>query len=855
MRSGSVMLFCVPLAMADDQPTVFAKGNMRLSWAVVLAGLTLVASRAVGANYVWVGGTGDWRNAANWTGGTGVPGTVAGDTVVVTNGQATLDGPLSQPLASLTVVDGGLVMTGLAYTLDVTAAPGTVTVGANGVVTIAETDWRASDAASTADAGLPWPMALSGRTVVVETLGVIDANGRGGRAAFSPLGLGADGDGPVGSSSCASINSTQAGASHAGWGGSFCGRTGTYGDPFRPSAVGTGGATRVGETNPGGNGGGRVALLGSQSIRVDGVVTANGQLPPNLNWGEASAGSGGSLLFITPQLEGTGELAAKGEGNSSGGRIGVVGVSTWPLASSLLVKLTSSSASGGAPGGTLGVTMRDGARHLRAVCNWRDAAMPITPAAWGATLSSFSGSGCQFDVGDGKVLEADVISLTDARAAFRVSLFLKANVVTLTRVASRAEGCTASPVGQTNGYHGGVSSLMPATGAPYGSVSAPSTAGSSFFCSGSPGGAVAVSARQTIVVDSLDVSGDPGLTGRQNDGRGGAGGSVWLAAPVVSVVNFASANGAPGTFGNAGGGRVVVAQSGDPLMVRPFLSASRGGSDATAGSVSTPVYLPQLVSDAGLLNPGVLQFQPLATPGLTYEVYLNEDLNLGRQVGVPVDTRGDPMLTFPASSSGVVDLSDAGLIDGRSYFWHVAAFDSVDSLVAASGFERFIKCPPGATCVFAPVDAGLVFPGRSDAGTGVSLADGGVTGAVAAPRFAASEVRLFDFGCTVSDSLDLAEGMGVTYRLEGAPEGLSIEAGDRDLSVKGALEPGPREVLAFDVVASNAGGEARVRVRARRVCNAVSQVGCACNSVPAPVLLFLLLLAMVRARRRSGPLS
>jgi hypothetical protein len=267
------------------------------------------------------------------------------------------------------------------------------------------------------------------------------------------------------------------------------------------------------------------------------------------------------------------------------------------------------------------------------------------------------------------------------------------------------------------------------------------------------------------------------------------------------------------------------------------------------------VYLPQLVSDAGLLNPGVLQFQPLATPGLTYEVYLNEDLNLGRQVGVPVDTRGDPMLTFPASSSGVVDLSDAGLIDGRSYFWHVAAFDSVDSLVAASGFERFIKCPPGATCVFAPVDAGLVFPGRSDAGTGVSLADGGVTGAVAAPRFAASEVRLFDFGCTVSDSLDLAEGMGVTYRLEGAPEGLSIEAGDRDLSVKGALEPGPREVLAFDVVASNAGGEARVRVRARRVCNAVSQVGCACNSVPAPVLLFLLLLAMVRARRRSGPLS
>jgi hypothetical protein len=178
--------------------------------------------------------------------------------------------------------------------------------------------------------------------------------------------------------------------------------------------------------------------------------------------------------------------------------------------------------------------------------------------------------------------------------------------LTLTRVASRAEGCTSSPVGQANGYHGGVSSLMPATGAPYGSISAPTTAGSSFSCSGSPGGAVAVSARQTIVVDSLDVSGDPGLTGRQNDGRGGAGGSVWLAAPVVSVVNFASANGAPGTFGNAGGGRVVVAQSGDPLMVRPFLSASRGGSDATAGSVSTPVYLPQLVSDAGLLNPGVL---------------------------------------------------------------------------------------------------------------------------------------------------------------------------------------------------------------------------------------------------------
>ena len=388
MRSGSVMLFCVSRAMADDQPAVFAKGNMRLSSAVVLAGLTLVASRAVGANYVWVGGTGDWRNAANWTGGAGVPGTVAGDTVVVTNGQATLDGPLSQPLASLTVVDGGLVMTGLAYTLDVTAAPGTVTVGANGVVTIAESDWRASDVFHTADGGLPWPMAMSGRTVVVETLGFIDANGRGGLAGFSPGGQGADGDGPLGSTSCANVNFSQAGASHAGLGAGFCGLTGSYGDPFRPSAVGSGGATRVNEPTPAGNGGGRVALLGSQSIRVDGVVAANGQLPPNLNSNEAAAGSGGSLLLITPQLDGTGELSAKGEGNSSGGRIGVVGVLNFPLPASLLVRLTSSAASGYAAGGTLGVTTRDGARHLRAVCTWREGRIPISPSWGGLPLTT-----------------------------------------------------------------------------------------------------------------------------------------------------------------------------------------------------------------------------------------------------------------------------------------------------------------------------------------------------------------------------------------------------------------------------------------------------------------------------------
>ena len=122
------------------------------------------------------------------------------------------------------------------------------------------------------------------------------------------------------------------GATYTGSGGSYGGRGGyisaylglAYGDPLKPTDLGSGGSSSGG--NKGGNGGGSIYINATNKIILDSQLIADGAngIAAAVDYG---GGSGGSILLYSYNLTGTGNLSARGgpsrNGNSGGGRIAV----------------------------------------------------------------------------------------------------------------------------------------------------------------------------------------------------------------------------------------------------------------------------------------------------------------------------------------------------------------------------------------------------------------------------------------------------------------------------------------------------------------------------------------------------
>ncbi|WP_233604970.1 IPT/TIG domain-containing protein [Corallococcus sp. AB030] len=110
------------------------------------------------------------------------------------------------------------------------------------------------------------------------------------------------------------------GGSHGGY-GTFVSTTGspipTYGDIQDPSDFGSGGSA-YSPTQKGGNGGG-VLWLNADSLRLDGVLQANG----NRVSADARGGAGGSIRLEVRALTGTGAVEAAGGAHGGGGRVAV----------------------------------------------------------------------------------------------------------------------------------------------------------------------------------------------------------------------------------------------------------------------------------------------------------------------------------------------------------------------------------------------------------------------------------------------------------------------------------------------------------------------------------------------------
>lgn len=118
--------------------------------------------------------------------------------------------------------------------------------------------------------------------------------------------------------------STNPGTSALGGGGGHGGRGGkqgtsvsgaTYDDPYSPSLAGSGGAVNWKYCTQGGVGGGVVHVCATNSIVVDGTVSADGQ---KASGDYAGGGAGGSVYLAAPSVYGasTGVISAKG-GNPS----------------------------------------------------------------------------------------------------------------------------------------------------------------------------------------------------------------------------------------------------------------------------------------------------------------------------------------------------------------------------------------------------------------------------------------------------------------------------------------------------------------------------------------------------------
>ncbi len=274
-----------------------------------------MAHVSLGAN-IWQGpANGDWFEPDNWS--AGVPG--PGATVLIDDGSVLLTNSTAA-LGSLTITNATLVMANWETVLDA----GAVNVNTGGVIT------------------LPAPFAEgdpSNRIHIicgdlhVATGGSLDADALGFVRPPQSGSTGVTKSGPGGGTY--SHTAPAPGAGHGGIGGITSGsRLGgvVYGDPEFPEEPGSAGGSS--NNTSGGHGGGAIRVYATGEIRIDGLVSANGQNGVNASRG-GGGGSGGSILLLANTFAGTnGTIQANGGGGGqsdglpvggggAGGRIGI----------------------------------------------------------------------------------------------------------------------------------------------------------------------------------------------------------------------------------------------------------------------------------------------------------------------------------------------------------------------------------------------------------------------------------------------------------------------------------------------------------------------------------------------------
>ena len=360
------------------------------------------------------------------------------------------------------------------------------------------------------------------------------------------------GDAGSGSSTLSALGYvTGGGGGHGGCGGS--GQSGAAGgnsyDVFTsPNMPGSGGGAGAGVAATSARGGGALELTVTGTLRMDGLISANGAVPTNEAGG---GGSGGGIYVNTGVLAGAGSFSANGAsgdlpngGGGGGGRI-ALRYSTNLFTGALLARGGPGFVAGGA--GAISLAGSSGAPSALIIDNGglSGANTPISaPAPYDLTISGgavvvpqFPGNNLTID----SLLVASNAVLTQASAG-RVYFTVLSNALVQSNASISADGLGYN-ASQRGPGAGTVASNGVGSGGGHGGMGG---AGAS----GAPGGATYDSSQEPALWGS---AGGVGSTLDTNLSQGG--GAIELTVGGTFTVNGnVSANGNAAVFPGAGGG-------------------------------------------------------------------------------------------------------------------------------------------------------------------------------------------------------------------------------------------------------------------------------------------------------------
>jgi len=429
--------------------------------------------------------------------------------------------------------------------------------------------------------------------IIIAGNGVLNANGAG---AASMLGTGVGNDTGGGYGGAGGDSSYLAPGGWA-WGNPSATNEMCYPDELGSSAFG------------GGAGGGAVRLVGSNNLKIDGSITANG------NDG-GGGGSGGSIWLDCVTMTGTGVVkAAGGNGGSGCGGGGGGRIAIYCYTNSSSVNLGSSavargSGSGGGENGQYGtVWLND---HLVFTNSWMD--QDHGGANWIISADTMSIGGTHTGVGTFQV-NSNVTAAVVRGTKLNVSA-IKINIFGTLMADGRGYSSGAgSPgdgaIGYDNGPGGGGgyggeggTSPVRAGGPAWGNPSITNeilhpdewgSAGGYAYAAGyggSGGGAIKLKSYSTMIINGvISANGRDGGNAGDDGNAGGAGGSIWVDSFRLQGTGTVSAAGgdAQNRSGAAGGGggRISIYYFGEMNLTTNVTAGADFSGVKTAAVVGT----------------------------------------------------------------------------------------------------------------------------------------------------------------------------------------------------------------------------------------------------------------------------
>jgi hypothetical protein len=425
------------------------------------------------------------------------------------------------------------------------------------------------------------------------------------------------------------LGAVDSGGGYGGVGGSCVAGAGggaAYGSLLQPTVQGSGGGAS--QVLSSGAGGGVLQLTVGNTLRVDGMIAADGA---DAIFEGGGGGSGGSLWLTAGTLAGAGAISANGGngdyflgGGGGGGRIALY-YATNQFQGAVRAWGGMGAFFGGA--GTIYSKANANAVGQVVVDNGGGAGTdtPLTtPEAFGLTVSGgavvnpSSGPlllGSLYVDGGGVLMHLSAQSNLDLTVLTNAVIGTNGTIIVDDQGYNGSNGGPGAGVmtnafaGSGAGYGGpggaGISGI--AGGSTYGSALQPTDRGSrggvypilTGFCQGA--GAVRLKIGGALTLNGLvSANGNAALI---EGGGGGAGGSVWLTARSLCGNGMIFANGGPGEpneGGGGGGGRIAVY-----CLSNTFsgMIGALGGAGAQPGGngsvfVTNSIPLPQIVSQS-----------------------------------------------------------------------------------------------------------------------------------------------------------------------------------------------------------------------------------------------------------------